>query len=86
MSEKITVTLSQPHEFRGQAISEIAMRKPKVRDLRQMDETKGGNVSKVIALVANLGEVEPELLEDLPALEFERINEALAPFLSGRTG
>lgn len=83
MSDKIEVALAEPAVLGGKEVRSLRLRRPRVRDLEKMDNRKGGEVSKVIHLVADLAEVSPDEVRDLAPADFQRVNKALMPFLTG---
>lgn len=83
-----TVALSVPIMVEGKSISEISIRRPKARDLKAFDQAKGGEMTKMFALIERLSNVPESSLDDLDLDDFAKVsvivNGFFEPFL--RTG
>ncbi len=75
------IKLQFPIESEGQTIETITLRRPKARDLKKMENGKGGEIAKSIDLIANLAEIPPSAVEDLDAADFQAISGVVAGFL-----
>ncbi|MDE1465600.1 phage tail assembly protein [Spartinivicinus poritis] len=76
-----TVKLDYPIQCEGVTVDSITLRRPKARDLKTMETTKGGDISKSITLIAHLAEITPQAVEDLDAADFQKASEVIAGFL-----
>ncbi|WP_163833294.1 phage tail assembly protein [Spartinivicinus ruber] len=76
-----TVNLEYPIQCEGVTVDSITLRRPKARDLKIMETTKGGDISKSITLIAHLAEISPKAVEDLDAADFQKVSEVVASFL-----
>ncbi|APR98631.1 phage tail assembly protein [Wolbachia endosymbiont of Folsomia candida] len=76
-----TITLTEPITINGIAISELSMRKPKVRDLLAIDRIEG-EALKEVALIANLVSVPKEAIEELEIADYVKVQKVLKDFLS----
>jgi len=72
MTDTVTVKLSKPISFNGETIAELTFREATVGDARRADEVEG-EFSKKVAIVAGMAGVSIEVIDRLPAREFERI-------------
>lgn len=79
MSDTV-ITLLYPVTVDGTAYTTLTMRRPKVRDER--DARRGGSdpVDQELRLFGNLCEVGPNVMEELDAADYERIQEAYFDF------
>lgn len=79
-----TIKLQYPLEFRGEEVTEIAIRRrPLARDIEKMANAKGGQGTQLLTLTADLTEQPPDLLRKLDAADFIALQEAVADFLPG---
>lgn len=84
MTDTITVKLSQPFEVDGKPIAEVTLRRPKVKDLRAMDRTKGENASEMdqgIAMAAVLCGIPVAAIDEMDAGDFAKVSEVISGFL-----
>lgn len=80
MSEKITVTLSDPVEYQGKAYADLTFRRLKVKDLVAADLVDG-DVRKSLALFASSAGVPIGVLEELGVDDFAEVSEQIKPLL-----
>jgi len=79
--DKHTIALHFPVEVGGQTFSELAFRRPKVRDLRKLRSGKGSDEDRALALLADLAEVDPNVIDELDPDDLAQINHWLEPIL-----
>jgi len=79
MSEATSLQLQYPLE---NGITNITMRRPKVRDMLASDKAKGSDAEKEIALFTNLCEVAPVDIESLDMVDYQALQKAYQGFLS----
>jgi hypothetical protein len=73
MTDTITVKLSQPFSVAGKMLTEVTLRRPKVKDLRAMDRAKGDDNSEVmqgIVMAAVLCGLPVEAIDEMDAVDF----------------
>ena len=83
MSKPISIVLSEPIAWEGRKITELSLRRPKVRDLRTMEETattRPGQLDQGAAMVALLTGLPEGAVEELDAADFTKVSEAIAGF------
>lgn len=83
MSTPITIQLSTPVTFEGYTITELNIRRPKVRDLRAMEQAIAGKPTQLdqgAAMVALLTGIPEAAVEELDAGDFTRASEVIAGF------
>lgn len=80
-----TVTLTHPIEAHGETLAVLTLRRPRVKDLRAMDEAKG-DVGRAAALIGALAGLTPREVDQLDAEDFARLGQAVADFLPGAPG
>ena len=76
----LTITLKHPITVDGAELSELTLRRPKVRDLK-ISETKKGEMEQTIFLMAMLSQQKPTTIEDLDASDFKAVADELGNFL-----
>jgi predicted DNA-binding protein (UPF0251 family) len=59
----------------------IKMRKPKVRDMRMVADVEN-DIEKEIKLISNLTNMTVEELDELDLVDYKKLQDALADFLS----
>ena len=74
------IVLQHPIKVDGVEVSELSLRRPKVRDLQKI-ESVSGEISKVVALASALADLSPEQVAEIDAADFVKISEAVAGFL-----
>ena len=57
--------LKYPVTFKGQQVDKLTLRRPKHRDLQNLETRKGGDIAKSTLMIADLAQVEPELISEL---------------------
>ena len=86
MSAPITIELAVPVSVDGNVITELSLRRPKVRDLRALEEATEGKSSQLdqgAALVALLSGIPEAAVEEMDATDFARASEVIADFFEG---
>lgn len=81
--------MSQPHKLKlrhpftadGATVTEVSIRRPKVRDIRVVETTKGeGELQQGIMTVALLTGLSVAALDDMDAGDFARVSEVVGGF------
>lgn len=83
MTAPIRIELAIPVTVDGNVITELSLRRPKVRDLRSLEEATEGKSSQLdqgAALVALLSGLPEEAVEDMDAADFARASEVIGGF------
>ena len=86
MSAIATVVLGVPVSIDGSTITEISIRRPKVRDLRALEEVTLGKPSQLdqgAALLSLLAGIPEAAVEEMDATDFARASEVIAGFFEG---
>jgi hypothetical protein len=79
MSESFT--LQHPVKVKGHDHSALTLRRPKGRDLELMETSKGANTTRSFQLIADLAQVDIEVIRELDPTDLEQINDWLEPIL-----
>ena len=81
------IKLSHPVEAEGRPISELTMRRPKVRDERDARRAAGSDDAgeRELALFGNLCGEPPEVMEELDLADYRRLQETFAGFFGGKS-
>ena len=82
-----TIKLINSIQLDGKEISEITLRRPKVRDRLAVDRlavdrSNLSDAEKEVQLIANLSDVPREAIEELDLADYSKIQKALSDFLS----
>lgn len=81
-SKVVTLKLQEPIEVGGTTIAEVTIRRPKVKDLRALDQdAEGTEMEKGIAMAALLTDLTPDAIEEMDAFDFAALSEKIAGFL-----
>ena len=86
MTTCTTVVLGIPVSVDGNTITEISIRRPKVRDLRALEEVTQGKPSQLdqgAALLSLLAGIPEAAVEEMDATDFARASEVIAGFFEG---
>lgn len=84
MTDTASVKLVRPINVEERMITEVTIRRPKVRDLRAMEkmrEPEGTELDQGIAMAAALCDLPLEAMDDMDAADFAAISEVLGGFL-----
>ena len=77
-----TVKLRFPVTSDGQELTELRMRRAKVRDSRDAQRGGGTSADNEIRLFANLCEVTPAVIEEIDMADYVRLQKVYEGFLS----
>ena len=84
MSKPKTVRLSQPIVWEGRTVTDVQVRRPKVKDLRAMERDGPNPASQIdqgVAMAALLTELPVEVIDEMDAVDFAAVSEVIAGFL-----
>ena len=84
MSKPRTVRLSQPIVWEGKTVTEVQVRRPKVKDLRAMERDGTNPASQIdqgVAMAALLTELPIAMIDEMDAVDFAAVSEVIAGFL-----
>ena len=76
------IKLTEPIKIDGILVSEITLRRPKVRDRLAVERMGNSDAEKEVALIANLASISREAVEELDLADYSQIQEVLQGFLS----
>ena len=79
------IKLENPIKIDGVEVNEISLRSPKGRDLIVSSKKNIDEAEKEVNLIANLGEISPETVQELDLRDYIKIQEWLRDFLSAST-
>jgi hypothetical protein len=77
-----TIELNHPVEMDGRSVTQLRMRRPKVKDQLAADKASGNSAQKEVRLFANLCEESPAVIEELDLSDYRQLQEAYSGFLS----
>ncbi|MDX5487747.1 MAG: phage tail assembly protein [Wolbachia endosymbiont of Andrena praecox] len=77
-----TVKLDNPITVDGISVSELTIRRPKVRDYLAIERLNGSDLSKEVTLTANLTSAAKESIEELDIADYVKVQEVLKDFFS----
>lgn len=75
-----TIKLKHSLLVDGREITEVTLRRPKVRDLRNMDKQKGSDMEKTLWMIGSLSEMTPAEVDEIDAEDLEAISGVIAGF------
>lgn len=78
----VDVTLSRPVTIAGAKLSVLRMREPLVRDQKTISKMEGDNADKESALFANLCDLVPSDMDEMPMKDYARLQDAYSSFMS----
>lgn len=78
----VDVTLSRPVSVSGAKLAVLRMREPLVRDQKAVNKMDGNNADKESTLFANLCDIAPSDMDELPMKDYARLSEAYTSFMS----
>jgi hypothetical protein len=75
------IKLTETIKIDGVVISELTLRRPKVRDRLAVERLGNSDAEKEVALIANLADIPKDAVEDLDLADYAKIQEVLQGFL-----
>lgn len=84
MTDTSRVKLSRPFKAGDRTITEVTIRRPRVRDLRAMEKMRepgGTELDQGIAMAAALCDLPLDAMDEMDAADFASISEVLGSFL-----
>jgi hypothetical protein len=84
MTDTASVKLARPIRVEERVVTEVVIRRPKVRDLRAMEKMREPGSTELdqgIAMAAALCDLPLEAVNDMDAADFAAISEVLCGFL-----
>ncbi len=85
MTDTARVKLARPIRVEERMITEVAIRRPKVRDLRAMEKLREPGSTELdqgISMAAALCDLPLDAMDEMDAADFAAISEVLGDFLS----
>ncbi|UJQ20359.1 phage tail assembly protein [Wolbachia endosymbiont of Delia radicum] len=76
------IKLTEPIKIDGILVSELTLRRPKVRDRLAVERMGNSDAEKEVALIANLASISREAVEEFDLADYNKIQEVLQGFLS----
>ena len=80
MAHSETITLKYPFTYQGEEITQITIRRPKMRDMKKAQKHKD-DMEKSIHMIADLAEVSPGLVEELDTEDFGAVSAKVGEFM-----
>ena len=80
------IDLEYPIKASGSEVKALHMRRPKCRDLLAIEKEGGTDAEQEFRLFANLTETAPEELQELDMVDYIKLQEVYAGFLSPAPG
>ncbi len=82
MTDTFKLSFPIPEMGSRAAVSEITFRRPKIRDLREINRASkdGDEVGQLVAMVAGCTDLSPEQIEQIDAVDMTGLAEAIIPF------
>ena len=84
MNDTASVKLVRPIKVEERMITEVIIRRPKVRDLRAMEKAREPGFTELdqsIAMTATLCDLPMDAMDEMDAADFASISEVLGSFL-----
>jgi Phage tail assembly chaperone proteins, E, or 41 or 14 len=81
MTPRHIIKLAHPFEHDGQAVEQLELRRPKVRDMKKMTSGKGDVMDRMLGLVADLAEITPDAVAEIDTEDFQAVQAWLNPLL-----
>jgi hypothetical protein len=75
-----TIILNEPVTVNGTLVSELTLRRPKVRDYLVIERLNSSDLGKEVTLTANLASVTKEVIEELDITDYSKVQEVLKDF------
>jgi hypothetical protein len=84
MTDTARVKLVRPFKVEDRTITEVTIRRPKVRDLRALEKIREPGATELdqsIVMTATLCDLPPDAMDEMDAADFASISEVLSGFL-----
>lgn len=76
----VDIKLSKPVDIDGVEVGTLRMREPTVQDQLTIQRMKGDDAAKDVAMMSNLCEVAPAVIQQLTLRSYKRVQEAYMGF------
>ncbi|MDO5643675.1 MAG: phage tail assembly protein [Paracoccus sp. (in: a-proteobacteria)] len=80
-----TIKLQYPVTVDGEEITELHIRRPKMRDVKRAQKHKD-DVERSMGLIADLAEISPRAVEELDAADFTAVSKIVGEFMGASDG
>lgn len=80
-----TVTLQFPVNVDGEDITELRIRRPKMRDIKRAQKHKD-DIERSMSLISDLAEISPKAVEELDAADFTAASKIVGEFMAQSDG
>jgi hypothetical protein len=80
MPGSTTLKLEFPVTFAGDRYEQLVVRRLKAKDFRQLDTLEGGGNAAAIAMAALICGVDEGVIDELDAIDYMRVQEAISDF------
>lgn len=81
MSDRTQYDLRYPVTVGGETVTRLALRRPKTRDLIRAQKSKD-ELEKIAAMIGDLAEVSPAVVQELDAADFAAVGELIGNFMT----
>lgn len=77
-----TIPLAWPVDLGAEVISEITLRRPKIRQLRALEQAarEAGQLDEAVLMLIHLGGLREALVDEMDPEDFARVSEAMRDF------
>lgn len=82
MNDRTIIQLKSPITVNGATVAQVALRRPKVKDMRAASAAASDAATQEIALIANLCDLAPSDIEELDFGDYAAIQKVLKRFTS----
>lgn len=80
MAHTETYELQYPFTHKGEEVTELNIRRPKMRDLKKFEAIKD-KMKKSFTMLSDLAEISPDTVEELDPVDFNAASVMIAGFL-----
>lgn len=80
MAHTETYELQYPFSHKGEEVTELTIRRPKMRDLKKFEGIKD-KMKKSFTMLSDLAEIGPDTVEELDPVDFNAASVMIAGFL-----
>lgn len=75
-----TLSLQYPFTHKGEEVTQLTIRRPKLGDIKRFEKVKD-EMDKATKMLADLAEIAPDAVDQLDMVDFNAASEMIAGFL-----
>jgi len=75
-----TIELIQPFDYMGEQVTELTLRRPKMKDLRRIGAAKGTDADRAALMIQILSGLSPKAVDEIDGVDIDKISKVIDSF------